>query len=68
MSLSIAPLLLHSTDVPTAVRVALREAYAAPESERTAHLETAARALFSQADLDCEDVRELVGLEPGTCS
>ncbi len=57
-----APLLLHSDDVPAAVREALRDAYRAPAEQRRAHLETAAQALFREAHLDCADARELVGL------
>jgi hypothetical protein len=63
MSLSMLPLLLHEDDVPASARDAIREAYLAPPSERGAHLETAARALNRDANLDCADARELVGLD-----
>jgi hypothetical protein len=62
MSLSLLPLLIHDADVPASARSALRDAVAAPAAERRSHLETAARALYREADLDCPDARELVGL------
>jgi hypothetical protein len=67
MSFSVAPLLLHSDLVPAGARDELRAAYAAPERERTRHLELAARILHHEAALDCPDARELVGLAPGAC-
>jgi hypothetical protein len=67
MSLSVASLLLHDDDVPAAVRAALRDAYAAPEEQRTPLLELAARALYREAELECDDARELVGLPDGVC-
>ena len=62
MSLSLLPILLHSDDVPVSARDALREASLAPADLRRAHLEAAARALLREADLDCADACELVGL------
>jgi hypothetical protein len=62
MGFSLLPLLLHEDDVPASVRDALREATAAPAGQRRTHLETAARALYRDAQLDCADARELVGL------
>jgi hypothetical protein len=62
MMLSLAPLLLHEADVPPRARNALLAASLAPAGERRAHLEVAARALAYEANLDCEDARELVGL------
>jgi hypothetical protein len=63
MSFSMTPLLLHRQDLPDALRLALRAAYAEPvEQQRTPHLESAARILRHQLDLDCRDARELVGL------
>jgi hypothetical protein len=62
MSLSLLPLLVVEEDVPVSARAALREASRASDSERRTHLETAARALYREADLDCADARELVGL------
>lgn len=68
MSFSLAPLLLHRDDVPDAARRALRAASAVAGEERTPHLESAARILHRELDLDCLDARELVGLRPGaTC-
>lgn len=63
MSLSLLPLLLVEDDVPVTARAALRAADRAPAGERRAHLERAARALYRDAQLDCADARELVGLE-----
>jgi hypothetical protein len=67
MSFSLTPLLLHSEHVPLSVRRALRAAEEAPGDERTLHLESAARILYRQAELDltCGDARELVGLPAG---
>jgi hypothetical protein len=62
MTLSLLPLLIHDVDVPASARAALREAAAAPPAERRPHLEAAARALYREAQLDCPDARELVGL------
>jgi hypothetical protein len=69
MSFSMAPLLLHRPDIPATVRHALRAALDGPVEQRTRHLESAARTLYRELDLDCDDARELVGLSPGeTCS
>ncbi len=65
MALNIAPLLIHSDAVPGPAREAIRAATAAPPEIRGMALESAARLLHSQTDLDCRDVRELVGLAPG---
>jgi len=65
MSFSLLPLLLHEEDVPASARAALLEAVRAPAPERTAHLEAAARALYHEAHLECDDARELVGLASG---
>lgn len=62
MSLSMASLLAFEEDVPATVRAALREAAVAPAPLRTQYLELAARYLYRDADLDCDDARELVGL------
>jgi hypothetical protein len=62
MSLSLLPLLIHEEDVPASARAALREATAAPLEQRPALLEVAARSLYRDAHLDCDDARELVGL------
>ncbi|MEO5767420.1 MAG: hypothetical protein ABIS92_03635 [Polyangia bacterium] len=68
MAFSLAPLLLHSDQVPASARSALRTAHALPAEQRQAHLESAARILYQELDLDCSDARELVGLAEGTCS
>lgn len=67
MSFSLAPLLVHSDAVPLLARQALRAAADAPPDTRDVLLEEAARVIFDETDLECRDVRELVGLEPGTC-
>jgi hypothetical protein len=69
MSLSLAPLLIHSEQVSAGVRAAIRSAYEAPPARRSAGLESAARMLHRETGLDCSDVRELVGLpEGGDCA
>ena len=61
MSFSVAPLLLHSDHVPLTARHA-------PVEDRTPYLESAARILHSELDLNCVDARELVGLSAeGSC-
>ena len=67
MSFSVAPLLLHSDHVPLTARHALRAAYDAPVEERTPYLESAARILYQELDLNCLDARELVGLSAEGC-
>ncbi len=67
VSMSIAPLLVHNTDVPAGARTAIRDALAAPADGRQRLLETAARILHHEAALDCADARELVGLPSGGC-
>ena len=64
MSLSIAPLLMYSEQVPAEARDAIRAAYDGPPEHRTASLEAAARVLHQATGLGCSDVLELVGL-PG---
>ena len=64
MSLSMAPLLMHSEQVPAEARDAIRAAYDAPPQHRIASLQAAARVLYQTTGLECSDVRELVGL-PG---
>ncbi len=68
MAFSFAPLLVHSEAVPLSAREALRAAAsAARPEEREGRLEEAARVLFRETDLECSDVRELVGLPDGAC-
>jgi hypothetical protein len=65
MSLSMAPLLIHSEQVPAEARDAIRAAYEAPSEHRGPKLEFAARVLYRETDLECSDARELVGLRVG---
>ena len=65
MSLSMAPLLIYSADVPAEARDAIRAAYEAPAPERSASLEYAARVLHQATGLACSDVRALIGLPDG---
>jgi hypothetical protein len=59
---------MASDSVPAVARRALRAAYDGPAQERRPHLETAARILHRELQLDCSDARELVGLPAGeTC-
>jgi hypothetical protein len=59
-------LLLHSTDVPEAVKAELVLARSDAPS-REAHLRSAARELVRATALDCGAARELVGLPAGRC-
>jgi hypothetical protein len=69
MSLSMAPLLMHSEYVSAGARDAIRAAYQVSPARRNAWLESAARILHLETGLDCSDIRELVGLpEGGACS
>ena len=65
--LSLTPLLIHSDAVPDEARSALRAASQAPPESRRTQLQTAARALFEGTDLECRDVKELVGLPDVKC-
>lgn len=62
MRFSFARLLLDSDSIPPAARQALRTAFGASPEDRRPHLETAARLLHRELDIDCRDARELVGL------
>jgi len=62
MGLSLVTLLLYDDDVPPSARAALWEANDAPADERQRYLEIAAQALYREANLDCAEARELVGL------
>lgn len=62
MSFSLLNLLLHEEDLPASALEALRRATSAPTTERPRHLQAAAQALYEDAQLDCDDARELVGL------
>ena len=63
MSISMASLLMHSDMVPDEARAAFRAAYEALPEHRTERLESAARVLHEATDLECSDIRELVGLD-----
>ena len=60
MGLSIAPLLIHDERVPEEARDALRAATTGPVERRSAALESAARVLYRETDLDCAEVRDLI--------
>ena len=62
MRLSMAPLLMHDEQVPAEARDALRAALDAPDQHRSAGLAAAARVLHQTTGLECDDIRELVGL------
>jgi hypothetical protein len=62
MSFTLGPLLMHSDHVPAEARDALRAAYEGPPERRGALLESAARILYAETELECDDARELVGL------
>ncbi len=68
MAFTLAPLLIHNHAVPQAAREALLAASLAPPERRDEELEIAARVLFRETELDCSDVRELVGLPNGACT
>jgi hypothetical protein len=65
--LRIAELLIHNDDVPAAARLALESASKGPEAARFDNLVEAARILHRDIGLDCEDARELVGLDASDC-
>jgi hypothetical protein len=65
MSFSMAPLLMHSEQVPSEARDAIRAAYEGGPEHRSAWLESAARILHRNTGLACSDIRELVGLPSG---
>ena len=66
---SMAPLLMHSPDLPHTVREELRAALAMEpmQPRRDEHLAAAARLLNEELAIDCSDARELVGLPAGDC-
>lgn len=63
MSFQMTSLLIHSTWVPGSARDALRVAAEAPPEDRDALLRSAAGILHREAELECSDALELVGLE-----
>ena len=62
MAFSMASLLMHDERLPLEARNALQAASRASNERQRAELELAARVLYRETDLDCGDVRELVGL------
>jgi hypothetical protein len=56
------PLLIHSADLPVEVRDALQTAYAAEPADQPELLAQAANLLYNATDLECADVKELIGL------
>lgn len=67
MSFSMANIVAHSEQVPSAARAALKAAAGLPPARRTQLLESAARILHQEAGIGCGDARELVDLQPGNC-
>lgn len=65
--MSMASILMHSDAVPASARDVLREASSAPPPSRDALLEAAAKILYAETGLPCEDVLELVGLRESEC-
>jgi len=68
MGFPMVSLLVHSESVPSAAREALRFAiHAAPEL-RAGALRKAAEILFAETDLECAEVKALVGITDGVCA
>lgn len=67
MSLSLAPILLHSDFVPAEAKRALAAGLNGPESQRKFALESAAKLIVLETGVSCADARELVDLPPGNC-
>ncbi len=67
MSLSLAPLLLHSDDVPESTKRVLEAGLRGPPWQRRLALESAAKLIHLQTGVSCDDARELVDLPPGQC-
>jgi len=63
MAFSLAPLLVHSESIPLVVREALRAATAAPAEHRRSALASAARVLYMETPVNCDDALEIVGLQ-----
>jgi len=62
MAINVASLLVHSDAVSGPARQALIEASRAAPEEREAKLQSAAKLLYAETDLECSEVRDLVGL------
>ncbi|HEV8245357.1 MAG TPA: hypothetical protein VGP93_06305 [Polyangiaceae bacterium] len=56
------PLLIHSDAVPAEARARLQAGSLGPPEQREEELEVAARVLYRETDLECGEVRDLVGL------
>jgi hypothetical protein len=67
MRFSMTPLLMHSEAVPRRARDALKAAWGEPPERREAALESAARVLYRETELDCGETRDLIGLAPTGC-
>lgn len=57
-------LLIHAEGVPVPARNALVAASSAEPATRKELLQSAARILYAETELECEDLRELVSLVP----
>jgi hypothetical protein len=68
MSFTMASLLLHSEQVPSAARDALRAARDGAPERKLELLESAAHILHRDVGVDCPDARELVDLRPADCA
>ncbi len=67
MSLSLAPILLHSDDVSPEAKRALQAGLSGPLPLRRLALESAAKLIVVQTGVSCDEARELVDLPPGHC-
>jgi len=68
MAFSLAPLLVHSEAIPAKAREALRYASSAPAEHRKLALASAARVIYTETALDCDDAMEIVGLSDCGCA
>jgi hypothetical protein len=68
MSMSMIPLLMVSDSISAEAREALRAVVKAPAHERAEKRVAAARLLFNETDLACDEVKDLMGLSPTECS
>lgn len=63
MSFSMIPLLMNSDSISAAAREALRAVIKAQPEQRTEARKEAARILFAETELECGEVKDLVGLD-----
>lgn len=68
MAFSLAPLLVHSEAIPAKAREALRYATSAPAEHRKLALAKAARVIYAETALDCDEAMEIVGLSDCGCA